>query len=215
MELILISDTKLKVMLSEDDMKQYDLNCDDIDYENTETRKAFWNILDEAKNRTGFDASGDRVFVQVYPSKKGGCELFVTKLGNIMDREKRKKQRQNGISSLAVRIRDEKFNRKFHFFRFSNMEQLLNACAQLKKNHYSQSSSAYSADYDSTYYLELFEEYHTDSVNIAEEKDMDFFNSLMCEYGFPCSKETELYINEYCHCIREEDAAEVLGNLAV
>ena len=64
MELILISENKLKITLTECDMKQYDLDCDDIDYDNTETRKAFWSILDEAKHRTGFDAASQRVFIQ-------------------------------------------------------------------------------------------------------------------------------------------------------
>ena len=81
MELIMISESKLKIMLTSEDMKEYSLNYDNLSYENTETRRAFWSILDEAKHRTGFDAASERVFVQVYPSKKGGCEMYVTKLG--------------------------------------------------------------------------------------------------------------------------------------
>jgi negative regulator of genetic competence, sporulation and motility len=83
MELIRIGDSKLKITLTSDDMTQYDLDCDTMDYDNSETRKAFWDILDHAKQITGFDAAGDRVFVQLYPSKKGGCEMYVTKLGLI------------------------------------------------------------------------------------------------------------------------------------
>ena len=81
MELILISNTKLKVMLSASDMQKYELDNNSIDYDNTETRKAFWQILDEAKHKTGFDAASDKVFIQVYPSRGGGCEMYVTKLG--------------------------------------------------------------------------------------------------------------------------------------
>ena len=73
MELIKISDTKLKITLTKDDMIRYELNCDTIDYDNTETRKAFWNILDHAKHVTGFDAASERVFIQLYPDKGGGC----------------------------------------------------------------------------------------------------------------------------------------------
>ena len=58
MDMILISDTKLKVMLSPLDMEELALSGDDIDYNNTETRRAFWSILDEAKHKTGFDAAG-------------------------------------------------------------------------------------------------------------------------------------------------------------
>ena len=88
MELIVISNSKLKIMLTSEDMREYSLDCNTLDYENTETRRAFWSILDEAKQRTGFDAASEKVFVQVYPSKKGGCEMYVTKLGMFSDRKK-------------------------------------------------------------------------------------------------------------------------------
>lgn len=81
MELILISSSKLKIMLTEEDMLRYELDCSSVNYDNTETRRAFWNILDEVKHRTGFDAASERVFIQLYPSKAGGCEIFVTKVG--------------------------------------------------------------------------------------------------------------------------------------
>ena len=84
MELILINENKLKITLSRRDMKQYDLDCDTIDYDKTETRKAFWSILDEAKHKTGFDAAKQRVFIQLYPSKEGGCEMYVTKLSKLV-----------------------------------------------------------------------------------------------------------------------------------
>jgi len=79
-DLILINDSKLKIILTQDDMASYALTCDNIDYDNTETRRAFWDILDAAKHKTGFDAASERVYVQVYPSKGGGCEMYVTKL---------------------------------------------------------------------------------------------------------------------------------------
>lgn len=89
MELILINDTKLKIMLTREDMTRYDLDCENVDYDNTETRRAFWSILDEAKHRTGFDAARDRVFIQLYPSREGGCEMFVTKVGLLSAGEQR------------------------------------------------------------------------------------------------------------------------------
>ena len=82
MELILISDSKLKIMLSPDDMKDFDLDCDSVDYSKTETRRAFWSILDEAKHRTGFDAASQRIYIQLYPCRQGGCEMYITKIGS-------------------------------------------------------------------------------------------------------------------------------------
>ena len=95
MELIRIGDSKLKITLTSDDMTQYDLDCDTMDYDNTETRKAFWDILDHAKQITGFDAAGDRVFVQLYPIQK---HMVIVPLGQIqMDAAKTVPLRDIGI----------------------------------------------------------------------------------------------------------------------
>ena len=113
MELILISDSKLKVMLSAEDMRRYELNCDAVDSGDPTARRAFWDILDEARRRTGFDAAGSRVFVQLYPSREGGCEMFVTKLGA------RAQAAEKAAASDAV------------LYGFFGMDDLLAACRRL------------------------------------------------------------------------------------
>ena len=113
MELILISESKLKVMLSAEDMRRYDLNCDTVDSGDPTARQAFWDILDEARRRTGFDAAGKRVFVQLYPSREGGCEMFVTKLGA--------RARTHETAARAETV----------LYSFSGMDDLLAACRRL------------------------------------------------------------------------------------
>ena len=82
MELIQISESKLKIMLSETDMIKYSLDGEELDYSNDETRRAFRRMLSRAREISGFDTRGERIFVQMYPSRGGGCEVFVTKLGD-------------------------------------------------------------------------------------------------------------------------------------
>lgn len=81
MELIIISDTKLKIMLTAPDMKHYELESAQLDCADAHTRAAFRHIFDDARDRTGFDTEGERLFIQFYASMEGGCEIFVTKLG--------------------------------------------------------------------------------------------------------------------------------------
>ena len=80
MELIKISDSKLKIALTPTDMEKYSLDIQTMDYDKTQTRSAFWQLLDEAKHKTGFDAASEKIFVQIYSSAGGGCEMYVTKL---------------------------------------------------------------------------------------------------------------------------------------
>ena len=80
MELIKISELKLKVMLSEEDMRCYDLDFNRFEHDCSATKAAFRKILAYAKNETGFDVKDNKLFVQIYPAGCGGCEMFVTRL---------------------------------------------------------------------------------------------------------------------------------------
>lgn len=80
MEIIRIGNDKLKLILTDGDLKKYSLKTERLDYDNTETRRVLWQILDEAKKETGFDAAAERTLVQAYPGRRGGCEIYVTRL---------------------------------------------------------------------------------------------------------------------------------------
>ena len=160
MELIMISDSKLKIMLTSEDMKEYSLDCNTLSYENTETRRAFWSILDEAKHRTGFDAASERVFVQVYPSKKGGCEMYVTKLGIFSGKKRADNEdgdirinddvRGGGMKNCEETITtSERFlsrRKRIYAFRFDGIDPFLGACKRLYTSGYEGESSAYRTD---------------------------------------------------------------------
>ncbi len=225
MELIVISDSKLKIMLSGEDMKQYSIDCETLDYENTETRRAFWSILDEAKQRTGFDAASEKVFVQVYPSKDGGCEMYVTKLGVFSDRigsssnaateEIRIKEQKNGGRSrmkkgsyITVPEREKRQNstrKRSSAYSFEKIEDMLSACKRLHYAGFEGASSAYVCG--STYYLTLIHRF-------GEDTDKPKFEELICEYGDELSESAlSTYIGEYGKCICKFDAIKTLAEL--
>ena len=79
MELIVISENKFKIMLSAPDMRRYELNPEAMAETDDHTRRAFRHLLDDC-GEIGRDTRGERLLVQVYSSKEGGCEIFVTKI---------------------------------------------------------------------------------------------------------------------------------------
>ena len=89
MEWIRISKNKLKIMLSAEDARHYELDCEAADLGELVTRTAFHEILSDVKMQTDFDASEDKIYIQMYPSKGGGCELFVTKMGLLLSDEEK------------------------------------------------------------------------------------------------------------------------------
>ena len=199
MDMILISESKLKVMLSAKDMQELSLNSDTIDYDNTETRRAFWNILDEAKHKTGFDAAESRVFIQVYPSRSGGCELYVTKLA----------KGEQSDAQVDCRVKHPSLRHRKELYRFFRLDTLLSACARLSDFHYAGESAAYA---DGTrYYLSLA----YDTTEPIKARTILFGPySFLTEYGETVGSDIAgSYISEHCICICRENAVRQLAGI--
>ena len=82
MEFLVISENKMKIMLSAEEVRSYGIESERSDYRDPKIRRAFWKILDRARDECGFKVTGDKLLIQYYPSKCG-AEIFVTKLGKI------------------------------------------------------------------------------------------------------------------------------------
>ncbi len=188
MELILISNSKLKIMLSPDDMREHRLCCDSVDYSNTETRRAFWSILDEAKQRTGFDAASSRVYIQLYPSRSGGCELYVTKL--LQKSDECRSERSSGGRELT--------------YRFCGIDPLLRVCRRLSVTGFDGAASAY-LDEEQRAWL---------CLSGVDERELDRL-AFIGEFGEECDpSSSHAYIDEHGRCLCPISAVEKLAVLA-
>ena len=130
MELIIISESKIKLMLTRDDMECY----------HGTTKEMLKEIMEDVKQKCGCAGLEGRIFVQMYPSKSGGCELFVTRL------EDRKYIFQERGSHII--------------YAFGAMNHLLGTCGGLSRLGYSGSSHAYHDSSTGKYYLLLECETH-------------------------------------------------------
>lgn len=201
MDLILINSTKLKIMLSPNDMTAYSLTCDNIEYDNTESRRAFWDILNVAKRKTGFDAANNRVFIQVYPSKDGGCEMYVTKITDDDDIEFDEDNKSLADESAVATKKRIPEHSDYDVYSFNELNHLINACRQLILNGYISSSSIWTDEDIPRYYL---------AVEKAER------NHCICldEYGIKHSATaTYTYISEHCRCICKDEAIQKMSLL--
>ncbi|MBO7293275.1 MAG: adaptor protein MecA [Clostridia bacterium] len=193
MELLRIGDRKLKVTLSDEDMEKYRLDKDTLDYDTTETRSAFWQILDEAKRRTGFDAGGGRLFVQIYPSRGGGCEMYVTMTEEGTSRGRRPPSLVRGPESL---------------YRFETLSLLLTVCRKLSELGYREESAVYTEG--GAYYLVIREKLES---SIMSPKALGEF-SFIEEYGTRLSGGVRLaHLHEHGQCLDGERAVERFASL--
>lgn len=211
MEIMVINESKLKVTLCEEDLKQFEIRASDLDYSNTETKRMFWDILNRAKHETGFDTDGRRVLVQLYPSKDGGCEMFVTKMGSISvgaDEEDddiftKKDDKKNRSPKSKGQITTKNI---YSVYSFEKAEWLIKVCRRLSDMGYIGESSVYSCD-DGRCYLFLSD------INSASYIPLDEF-SFILEYGKRENPEImRYYVSEYGKAICDKNAVLFLGRL--
>ena len=216
MELIVISSTKLKIMLSADDMNKYALGAD-IDYADSKTRQAFRSILEEAREKTGFDAESEKIYIQLYPSKKGGCEVYITKIDDNADSEHselpkkfsehktayKPPERSSGIIPAPKRHMPKERTRAYSF---SNCENMILVCRRLLTMGWKSHSSAFSTD-DGRFFIILKDK------ALGESSKADKL-AFIPEYG--ASENHSLLMKHLCEhgkCICPSQAVEKLGIL--
>ena len=77
MELIRISDSRLKISLTRVDVERYGLDtAERVGGEGVDA--AIRSIIDDVNSLGGTEFSAEEAFIQMFSSRAGGCELFVT-----------------------------------------------------------------------------------------------------------------------------------------
>jgi len=183
MDFLVVSDSKLKIMMNREDMKRYDIDGENIDYDNPKVRRSFWRILDAAREACGFEASGDKVLIQFYPAKDGS-EIFVTKLGVISSGAERTIAKSSKVAMLETRRT---------IYKFPSMESLISAAKILEGENLPKIPRAY-FDENGSYYI------------IAEERrggsGAGIEISPLAEYGREIPSNLASYISEHSGEIR-------------
>ena len=194
MEIKLVNENKLKIILTTEDMEALDITCEEMDSDDTGTRRILWDLLDKAKHLTGFDAASDKIFVKAYPDKTGGCLMYVTK-GDV----------NNG--SQTAQTYEKKYKSKLYtaakkkrlIFYFENSETLLMACKHLNTFGYNGKNDIFSDDGGGGYYL-----YIEDNKEQSLER--------IGEYGVPINNPFFGFcLFEYTTKIIEDDAVKIFA----
>ena len=194
MEHIIISPGKLKLMLTKSDLDKYALDAASMDSEDTLTRQAFRTLLADVKRVSGFDTSNDKVFIQLYPSRDGGAEMYITRLTT---------PEQSTQTDAAVKITG--------VYKFASLSLMLEACSKIRSTAMPNSSSAWHEG--SEYYL--ITEECLSYKEFVDTKNKGGVGELLGAYSKAMTSPIAVpYVREHCECIVERDAVAVLSKLA-
>ena len=204
MEYILINESKLKVMLDLCELEERHLEATSLDYVDAEAKRLFGDILSYAKDELGFDTSGYRVLLQLYPSKDGGCELFITKL-SILDNTAHESEIEPSSSDGVHEPRHERT------YSFKRLEYLISVCKRLYDSGISASGSVY-VDSEGTWFLTLCfdDEIYDRLFDLLPICELSF----ICEYGqMHDSYALSLYLCEHARLVCKNDAIAIFSKL--
>ncbi|MBO5879780.1 MAG: adaptor protein MecA [Clostridia bacterium] len=177
MECLIINENKMKIMLDEKEVREYGIDCEGADYSDPKIRKAFWKILDKARDISGFKVSGEKMLIQYYPSKSG-AEIFVTKLGKLSVGIEKNIAKSDSITMLSS---------KNMIYRFDDVDSIVKLYREIEKKIPDFCAEIYSLDGEEYY---LFFEERCDSNSASQ-----FL--LVSEFGEEMPQNMESYIKEH------------------
>ena len=203
MELIRINDKKMKIMLTPSDMKTYELDVKQLSGGSEESRRAFRHMLHDAGIGSETVADTDKIYVQYYPSKEGGCEMFITKIDVA-------KESAGEKGTTDMTRADAPETERLIAYRFETLSYLLLGCRYLCASkdivRINNVSEAYGDD-SGAFYL-LIRTSRPDKIT----KQLAY---LLGEVGVPIqsANSARAYIVEHGHSLCSHRAVETLGKL--
>ena len=200
MELIRINENKVKIMLNATDMDIYDLPSEGIDCCESTIRDAFRAVLRDVSRKSGMNFADGRLSIQFYPSKGGGCEMFVTIHQARTEQSPKKEKCREREPHAASTVNPEEIRWDLsEAFSFESMQWLLSVSAQLRRVGFRGASAAF-RDENGRCFLIL--------------DPCGAFRPLITEYGAEENpKAVRLYISEHGSPICLAGAIETLGAL--
>jgi negative regulator of genetic competence, sporulation and motility len=192
MKFLLVSEAKLKITLTSKEMREYSIDPETVDHFNSASRRGFWRVLEIARTRVGFDASGDKILIQFYPINAGECEVFVTKLGILSPQNSRLVLKSDRVNTLE---------RQCSYYLFSDREDLVIVAREISGLS-SVESSLYSLG-DGKLVLSVFE-----YKKGGEQTEFP----ILVEYSRRLSADLEGYLLEHGELLVEGCAIERLAS---
>ena len=172
-------------------MKEYDL-CEGIDIDGEEMKRIFSSLLQKAKKEIGFTYAKENIIAEIFSSKDGGCEIFVSCL---LDEVKMYKDKSEELLAQKTKPQGQTYV-------FDNVENLVIVLDMLSRLDASISTSVY-YNYKTKKYFLILENVLRKSLKFA-------FILEFAKY----SKTLDLqHVTEYFSAICANNAHKILPEL--
>jgi negative regulator of genetic competence, sporulation and motility len=175
---------KLRIKINREELREYDLSYDKLDYRSPLTKKIISDILVKAKHQTGLSFDKGRLFIEAFPTSDGGCVMYFN------------------VSEIGYEPCEKELSIPL-IFRFDNINNVFEGIDILKSKYYFQILSSSLYKNEKAYYLSV--------IPLVKVKK-GFFENLS-EYGvFIGSGRIKLaFLEEHAKLIARNSAIERLS----
>ncbi len=159
-----IAPNKIKVTLSVDDLKEWDVSFESLTYNSPEAQDLFWSLIHRAELEADFYANGSQLVVEAMPIKNDGFAMIITRVeeGEEFSPQRYIKPRIKKDAKPRKRLRTLSNPLVFEFRSF---DDVIEACKSIE-NRFIGSSSLYK--HNDKYYLLL----NISNDFVAEDMDV-------------------------------------------
>ena len=209
MEILKISKTAIKFSLTREELSLRGLSAEALDRTSTGAKRLIWELMDRARVEQGFDCGDARLLVRVFPSRDGGCELFVTS-----EKEEERKENEEEEEEERNDERARSLPRAVLLLPESD-EALFSLCRRMKASGFRGKSELFTDEQNRL--LLLFEPCGRLPSYIREQREKRTARafSFVGEYGtvFAASEERRAYLAEHARSVCGKNAVETLSRI--
>ncbi|HOQ75883.1 MAG TPA: adaptor protein MecA [Thermoclostridium sp.] len=202
-----ISDNKIRIFVSYDDLEERDIDLDAFNYNSPETQELFWDLMEQAEIELGFDAQESQLCIEAVSDTDHGFVITITRIEEEAEFESIQKFIKNRYrrKDLSAKKKSQKICSTLLIYAIEGFENLCRLCSLINPL-YSGRSRAYVLD--STYYLV----FSGAEGNVTNQKQ---FDSILSEYADKMQSVDFLegYLNEYGKKLVSENAVAFFADL--
>jgi len=185
-----INDNKIKITLSERDLKERNLDFQALRYNSPEAQHLFWDMIKRAEAEHGFIASNCQLFIEAASVMDGDFIVTITRMNDIKSNVNMPYPKPKPLTSALKVRRKPSSNNAGAIISFNNIDDLYDA---LLSNTISLKINAKLFEYNNIYYLHItpnltqLQNFKRVVAVLSEfgklEKEYDYIESKLLEYG--------------------------------
>ncbi len=202
-----ISENKIRIFVTFDDLEERDIDLSSFNYNSPETQELFWDLMEQAELELGFETHESQLCIEAVTDVEQGFVITITKIDEDSDFESIHKFIKNRYRRNDLKIKRKTSNicSTVMIYDLDSFDDLCLLCSRLK-HVYLGESTVYQCE--GSYYLVLR---RVDSLDHSLGK----LESILGEYGDRILNVLffEGYLNEYGTMMVEKNAVTFFSDM--